>query len=195
MHISQGIHGLPLKFQVWVYSMRAPSDGPIWYIFLYSGSKWVERAWDKLSTLNSIRDTARIVRVQQPISVSQLSLSSDENGGMRVNNTCTTTVYLERGMFSASFNTKTNIVPSELCGFYILINSAHKMECCLSYKKMNAKTKQLVCIDFWSKFCSVDPTVQTLPLQLVVIPSPEESVKGMVISLWSRTRDRNTNFL
>ncbi len=45
-----------------MYGDTAPSDGPIRYVFMYSGSKRVERVWNKLSTMNSIQDMARCVK-------------------------------------------------------------------------------------------------------------------------------------
>ncbi len=61
--------------------------------------------------LNSVQDMAHIVKSLgadpcQPT----VSVSSDGAARMWVNDTHTTTIFSERGMFSTSFNIKTNVI-------------------------------------------------------------------------------------
>ncbi len=69
------------------------------------------------------------------IPISQLSLYLDGGGGTRVNKTCTMMIFLERGLFSALFNAKMDIVRQIVCFLHAGKEMVRTRECCLSCQK------------------------------------------------------------
>ncbi len=81
---------------------------------------------------NSLRTRYSSLLVsQQPTYVGQLSVSSNSDWGMWVNDIHTTTIFLEREMFSASFNAKTNIiwwaVSLKVCAHLRVLTRGHNL--------------------------------------------------------------------